>query len=103
MRSPAQCSGALWQGERDRWREMRRRGRQTSPHIADGDARWTGEGSIAGDPTGLTAKRQDVDLLVAAGESAVTGSAQLQTFLANYPPQPIAAHSVAKATAQRAP
>ena len=43
-------------------------------------------------PTGLTVKRQDV-----------TGSAQLQTFLANYPPQPIAAHSVAKATAQRAP
>jgi NTE family protein len=54
-------------------------------------------------PTGLTVKRQDVDLLVAAGESAVTGSAQLQTFLANYPPQPVAAHSVAKATAQRAP
>jgi NTE family protein len=41
-------------------------------------------------PTGLTIRREDVDLLIAAGESAVTGSASLRTFLANYPAQPAA-------------
>ena len=54
-------------------------------------------------PTGLTVKRQDVDMLVAAGDSAVTGSAQLQTFLASYPAQPVGAQSVTRPTAQRAP
>src|SRR6185436_1836899 len=38
-------------------------------------------------PTGLTLKHDDVDLLVAAGEAAVSGSAPLRAFLANYPPQ----------------
>jgi hypothetical protein len=33
-------------------------------------------------PTGLTIAREDVDLLIAAGESAIIGSAQLRTFLA---------------------
>lgn len=41
-------------------------------------------------PTGLTLKRTDVDLLISAGESAITGSARLRAFLADYPPQPIA-------------
>jgi NTE family protein len=36
-------------------------------------------------PTGLTIPRSDVDLLIAAGETALTGSAQLRAFLANYP------------------
>jgi hypothetical protein len=44
-------------------------------------------------PTGLTVKREDVDLLVAAGEKAVTGSAPLRTFLANYPANPVVARS----------
>jgi NTE family protein len=41
-------------------------------------------------PTGLTLQREDVDRLVAAGEAAITGSAPLQAFLANYPSQPVA-------------
>jgi NTE family protein len=44
-------------------------------------------------PTGLTVKREDVGLLVAAGEKAVTGSAPLRTFLANYPANPVVARS----------
>ena len=36
-------------------------------------------------PTGLTIPRKDVDLLVSAGETAVTTSAPLRTFLAGYP------------------
>ena len=50
-------------------------------------------------PTGLTVKREDVDLLVAAGEKAVTGSAPLRTFLANYPVQPAAAAKSMRAAA----
>ena len=38
-------------------------------------------------PTGLTIARGDVDLLIAAGESAIIGSAQLRTFLAGYWPR----------------
>ncbi len=40
-------------------------------------------------PTGLTIPRADVDLLVAAGEAAVTGSVPLRRFLADYPPAPL--------------
>ena len=47
-------------------------------------------------PTGLTLRHEDVDLLVAAGEAAITGSAPLQTFLANYPAQPAATHVAAR-------
>ena len=36
-------------------------------------------------PTGLTIPRPDVDLLVTAGASAVTGSAELRAFLDGYP------------------
>jgi NTE family protein len=39
-------------------------------------------------PTGLTISRNDADLLVAAGQAAVTGSEPLRRFLANYPPRP---------------
>lgn len=42
-------------------------------------------------PTGLTLKREDVDRLIAAGETAVTGSAELRAFLAGYPAEPIVA------------
>jgi len=38
-------------------------------------------------PTGLTIQPHDVDLLVAAGESAITTSEQLRHFLDNYPRQ----------------
>jgi NTE family protein len=38
-------------------------------------------------PTGLTLKRQDVDLLIEAGRSAILNSAPLRDFLRNYPPQ----------------
>jgi NTE family protein len=37
-------------------------------------------------PTGLTIKRDDVDLLVDAGQKAVTSSDRLLAFLASYPP-----------------
>jgi NTE family protein len=37
-------------------------------------------------PTGLTLKREDVDLLVQAGFDGVTKSAELQSFLDHYPP-----------------
>ena len=37
-------------------------------------------------PTGLTLKPRDVDLLVAAGETAVAQSATLRAFLSHYPP-----------------
>jgi NTE family protein len=40
-------------------------------------------------PTGLTIARDDVDLLIAAGRDAVMNSAELQAFLADYPPQPV--------------
>ena len=40
-------------------------------------------------PTGLTIPREDVDQLVAAGDAAVTGSAELSTFLSGYAPAPI--------------
>ena len=36
-------------------------------------------------PTGLSLTREDVDLLVQAGESSVVGSAALRAFLADYP------------------
>jgi hypothetical protein len=39
-------------------------------------------------PTGLSLQRHDVDLLVAAGETAVTTSQPLRQFLDNYPPRP---------------
>jgi len=38
-------------------------------------------------PTGLTIAREDVDLLVAAGQSAVLNSGQLRQFIADYPPR----------------
>ncbi len=38
-------------------------------------------------PTGLTLKRHDVDLLVAAGQAAITTSEPLRRFLDNYPPR----------------
>ncbi|HTI80541.1 MAG TPA: patatin-like phospholipase family protein [Acetobacteraceae bacterium] len=41
-------------------------------------------------PTGLSIPRSDVDQLIAAGEAAVTGSAELRAFLADYPALPIA-------------
>ena len=44
-------------------------------------------------PTGLTLKPQDVDMLVAAGEAAVTGSARLRAFLADYPARRVMARS----------
>ena len=96
--------GALWRGKRDRWCEMRRRGRRTDPHIAGGDAGRTGEGSIAGDPNRTdseTAGRGSCWSRRASQRSP--GRRSYRAFLANYPPQPVAAHSVAKATAQRAP
>jgi len=37
-------------------------------------------------PTGLTIARDDVDRLIKAGHDAVTGSVELRTFLAGYPP-----------------
>lgn len=39
-------------------------------------------------PTGLTIPRHDVDLLIAAGQQAITTSEPLRRFLADYPPQP---------------
>jgi NTE family protein len=39
-------------------------------------------------PTGLTVAREDVDLLIKAGHDAVTGSAELRDFLADYPSVP---------------
>ena len=39
-------------------------------------------------PTGLTLQPQDVDRLIAAGQSAVTTSEPLHRFLADYPPSP---------------
>ncbi|MEJ0020800.1 MAG: patatin-like phospholipase family protein [Acetobacteraceae bacterium] len=45
-------------------------------------------------PTGLTLKREHVDMLVAAGETAITGSAPLQAFLADYPPRPVVTRRV---------
>ena len=39
-------------------------------------------------PTGLTIKREDVDLLTKAGEQAITASAPVQAFLADFPPGP---------------
>jgi NTE family protein len=41
-------------------------------------------------PTGLTIPRADVDALIDAGEAAVTGSTELQAFLADYPASPAA-------------
>lgn len=40
-------------------------------------------------PTSLTLERTDVDLLVAAGHDAVTGSVPLRAFLDNYPGAPL--------------
>jgi NTE family protein len=40
-------------------------------------------------PTGLSLQQHDVDLLVAAGETAVTTSQPLHQFLDNYPPRPL--------------
>jgi hypothetical protein len=39
-------------------------------------------------PTGLTLEPHDVDLLVAAGQTAITTSEPLRSFLDNYPLQP---------------
>lgn len=41
-------------------------------------------------PTGLTIEPHDVDLLVAAGQAAVTTSQPLRQFLDDYPPRPVA-------------
>ena len=40
-------------------------------------------------PTGLSLQQHDVDLLVAAGATAVTTSEPLRQFLDNYPPRPL--------------
>jgi hypothetical protein len=37
-------------------------------------------------PTGLTLQMRDVDLLVTAGQTAITTSAPLRQFLDSYPP-----------------
>jgi hypothetical protein len=51
-------------------------------------------------PTGLSLKKEHVDMLVAAGDSAVRTSPALQTFLANYPPQPLQSRRVVSRTAR---
>ena len=40
-------------------------------------------------PTGLTIPRSDVDELIAAGQTAVTGSSELRAFLDGYPALPV--------------
>ncbi len=40
-------------------------------------------------PTGLSLQQHDIDLLVTAGETAVTTSEPLHQFLDNYPPRPL--------------
>ncbi len=57
-------------------------------------------------PTGLTLKRQDVDLLIQAGYDGITKSTELRAFLDDYPPMPLPASSragfrVASASAVR--
>lgn len=52
-------------------------------------------------PTGLTIQPRDVDLLVAAGQSAITSSEPLRQFLDNYPPPPGAASREARIHANR--
>jgi hypothetical protein len=47
-------------------------------------------------PTGLTIPRDDVDQLVTAGDAAVSQSAELRSFLADYPPEPATAHASAR-------
>jgi len=42
-------------------------------------------------PTGLTLKREDVDLLVQAGYNGITKSTELRAFLDDYPPAPLSA------------
>jgi NTE family protein len=49
-------------------------------------------------PTGLTIPRGDVDLLVQAGHDAIINSAELRTFLQNYPPAPMPAPAARPAT-----
>ena len=51
-------------------------------------------------PTGLTLKREDVDLLVQAGYAGVTKSPELRTFLDNYPPIPLPARTRVRAANQ---
>ncbi len=46
-------------------------------------------------PTGLTIKREDVDLLVQAGYEGITKSAKLRAFLDDYPPAPLPARTMA--------
>ena len=41
-------------------------------------------------PTGLTIAKEDVDRLIKAGHDSVTGSEELKSFLAAYPPLPVA-------------
>jgi NTE family protein len=41
---------------------------------------------LAAIPTGLTVSREDADLLIAAGESAIVHSEKLRQFLSTYPP-----------------
>jgi NTE family protein len=51
-------------------------------------------------PTGLTIERADIDLLVAAGQTAITHSAPLQEFLRSYPlPSTQLARAQTRATA----
>jgi hypothetical protein len=50
-------------------------------------------------PTGLTLEKADVDLLVQAGHDAVTESAPLRAFLANYPPAPLPVTNAPRRTA----
>lgn len=56
-------------------------------------------------PTGLTIKRESVDLLISAGQTAITQSAPLRAFLGNYrpgnaltgrPDRPVGEHAQAK-------
>jgi NTE family protein len=52
-------------------------------------------------PTGLTIDREDVDLLIKAGRDAITGSAELSAFLADYPPHPVALRQAARGAQSR--
>jgi NTE family protein len=44
-------------------------------------------------PTGLTIKRQDVDLLIEAGRTSILNSAPLRDFLRTYPPEQLSTSS----------
>lgn len=52
-------------------------------------------------PTGLTLKREDVDLLIRAGHDSITGSAKLRAFLDSYPVAPLASPAAPPRSAAR--